>query len=143
VLALSALSDRMVAVIREKEGLAYRLGAGARALPSGGWLISASVGTRPQNEARVRQLWDELTTALGAAPLAPAELERLAARARQKDMLGGLSAGQRASRLARLVFEGKGSPLAAGYADVRNVTPAQLQAAAAKWLAPAGWLATP
>jgi predicted Zn-dependent peptidase len=137
-LALGALSDRMVAVIREKEGLAYGLGAGARGLPGGTWLVSASVGTRPANRERVRQLFGELATRLGAEELPAADLQRLLARARQKELLGRLAAGSRAARLGRLLLEGEASPLASGHAAQTGVTPAQVRAAAARWLDPAG-----
>jgi zinc protease len=138
VVALAALSDRMVAVIREKEGLAYGLGAGARSLPGGAWLVSATVGTRPANRERVRQLFSGLVERLGAEALAPADLQRLLARARQKEMLGRLAAGTRATRLGRLLFEGPGSPLAFRYAALREVTPEQVRAAAHRWLDPGG-----
>ena len=53
LVAMDALSDRMTAVIREQEGLAYRLGAGVRPIPGGAWILSATVGTRPENSERV------------------------------------------------------------------------------------------
>ena len=40
-------------MIRERDGLAYRLGAGVRAVPGGAWVLSATVGTRPENRERV------------------------------------------------------------------------------------------
>ncbi|HSN55839.1 MAG TPA: insulinase family protein, partial [Candidatus Sulfomarinibacteraceae bacterium] len=67
LVAMDALSDRMTAVIREREGLAYRLGAGVRALPEGAWVLWATVGTRPENVDRVSGLLVELVTELGGA----------------------------------------------------------------------------
>ncbi|MDQ7087106.1 MAG: insulinase family protein, partial [Acidobacteriota bacterium] len=107
--ALDALSDRMVARIREELGLAYRLGAGVRVVPGGGWLLSASVGTRPENQEQVRALLDELIAELRTGLVDPERLERLAARRRLSAMLRGLSAASRAYRLGRRLLEGPGS----------------------------------
>ncbi|MCU0234131.1 MAG: insulinase family protein, partial [Thermoanaerobaculales bacterium] len=101
LMAMDALTDRMTAVIREREGLAYRLGAGVRAVPGGAWVASASVGTRPENTERVAALLAELATELGAEALPLAELERLNARERRSRMLRGLSAAARAYRVGR------------------------------------------
>lgn len=136
LVALGALSDRMVAVIREKEGLAYRLGAGVRCLPDGRWLVTASVGTRPQNRDRVVQLFGEIATALGHDLPNADDLARMAARVRERDMLARLSAGARAARLARLTFEGPTSPLAVTDEQQRAATPAAVREAAATLLAP-------
>jgi len=133
-MAVNALSDRMVAVIREKEGLAYRLGAGVRGLPDGSWFVSASVGTRPENRERVEQLFDEVTRELATKDLPTSEIERLAARVRQREMLARLSAGARASRLSRLLFEGESAPLAVDGASQARVGPAQLRQAAQSYL---------
>jgi predicted Zn-dependent peptidase len=87
LVAVDALSDRMTAVIREREGLAYRLGAGVRPIPGGAWILSATVGTRPENGDRVADLLGELVAALAADPLSTGDLERLRARARRTRML--------------------------------------------------------
>jgi predicted Zn-dependent peptidase len=134
LVAVDALSDRMVAVIREKEGLAYRLGAGVRDLPGGQWLLAARVGTRPENEARVTQLMHEIVQKLSSDPLPQEELERFAARDRRSKMLRGLSAASRAYRLGRALFEGDTSPLRVDSAERAAVTPAAVQAAATKYL---------
>ncbi len=134
LLALSALSDRMVAEIREKEGLAYRLGAGAEGLATGEWLIAASVGTRPKNRARVETRLAELMEELATKPLPKSELERLVARGRRSTMLRGLAAASRAYRLGRALFEGEGCPLLVDEAALAAVTPEELRAAAERWL---------
>jgi predicted Zn-dependent peptidase len=136
LMAMDALADRMTAVIREREGLAYRLGTGVRALPGGAWVASASVGTRPENTERVAALLAELATGLGAEALPLAELERLNARERRSRMLRGLSAAARAYRVGRALFEGPGSPLAVDEAAYAAVTPEQLQRAARTYLVP-------
>jgi predicted Zn-dependent peptidase len=46
--AVSILSDRLVAELREKEGLAYRVGAGVAFDRNFGWLM-ASMGTGSEN----------------------------------------------------------------------------------------------
>jgi len=83
LVAMDALSDRMTAVIREREGLAYRLGAGVRPIPGGAWILSATVGTRPENSDRVAGLLEELVAELSAEPISASDLERLNARARR------------------------------------------------------------
>jgi predicted Zn-dependent peptidase len=134
LVAMDALSDRMTAVIREREGLAYRLGAGARAVPGGAWILSASVGTRPENSDRVAVLLVELVAGVSDQPMSSDDLERLNARRRRSRMLRGLSAASRAYRVGRALFEGDSSPLAVDEAAYAAVTPAQVQAAAKKYL---------
>jgi predicted Zn-dependent peptidase len=134
LVAMDALSDRMTAVIREREGLAYRLGAGVRALPDGAWILSATVGTRPENSDRVEQLLAELVDQLSDEPLSGADLERLNARARRTRMLRGLSAASRAYRVGRALFEGPGSPLAVDDAAYSSVTPNQIRRVVRRYL---------
>ncbi len=134
LVAASAVSDRMVAIIREQEGLAYRLGAGVRFLPGGQWLLSASVGTRPENQERVSELMAEIVKDLADNPVADDVLLRYAARDRRTRMLRGLSAASRAYRLGRAIFEGDGSPLEVSSADRSAVTAKQVQDAVAKYL---------
>ena len=136
MVAMDALSDRMTAVIREREGLAYRLGAGVRQLQGGGWILSATVGTRPDNTERVAELLEDLVDALGNDSLSAADLERLYARQRRTRMLRTLSAASRAYRLGRALFEGPGSPLLVGDAAYAAVTPEQVQAAVKRYLDP-------
>jgi predicted Zn-dependent peptidase len=133
---MDALSDRMTAVIREKEGLAYRLGAGVRPIPGGSWILSATVGTRPDNSERVAGLLEELVAGLAAEPLSTGDLERLNARARRTRMLRGLSAASRAYRVGRALFEGPGSPLAVDDSAYAAVTPEQVQSVVRRYLAP-------
>jgi predicted Zn-dependent peptidase len=136
LVAVDALSDRMVAVIREQEGLAYRLGAGVRLVPGGDWILSASVGTRPENRDRVAELLEELVGDLSGEPLSTDDLARLHARQRRTRMLRGLSAASRAYRLGRALFEGSGSPLAVDEDVYAKVTPAEVQAAVRHYLVP-------
>jgi predicted Zn-dependent peptidase len=136
LVAMDALSDRMTAVIREREGLAYRLGAGVRSVPGGAWILSATVGTRPENTERVVELLNSLVGELGADPLAAPDLERLNARARRTRMLRGLSAASRAYRVGRALFEGPGSPLAVDDAAYAAVTPEEVQKAVRTYLVP-------
>ena len=136
LVAMDALSDRMTAVIREREGLAYRLGAGVRPIPGGAWILSATVGTRPENSERVAELLETLVADLAAEPVSAGDLERLNARARRTRMLRGLSAASRAYRVGRALFEGAGSPLAVGEAAYTAVTPEQVQAVIGDYLVP-------
>jgi len=82
LVAMDALSDRMTAVIREREGLAYRLGASVRAIPGGAWVLSATVGTRPENSERVADLLESLVEELSTDSLTVPDLGRLNARER-------------------------------------------------------------
>ena len=136
LVAMDALSDRMTAVIREREGLAYRLGAGVRPIPGGAWILSANVGTRPDNAKRVAGLLEELVADLKAEPITAGDLERLNARARRSRMLRGLSAASRAYRVGRALFEGRGSPLAVDDAAYVAVSPEQVQLVARQYLVP-------
>jgi predicted Zn-dependent peptidase len=136
VMAANALSDRMVAEIREREGLAYRLGAGVRVLPDGSWLVSARVGTRPENRDQVVDLLTRMAADLGSTPLAADDLARLAARSRRSTMLRSLTAASRAYRVGRVLFEGPASTLAIDNEALAAVTPEQVQAAAATYLDP-------
>jgi zinc protease len=140
LVAMDALSDRMTAVIREREGLAYRLGAGVRHLPGGAWVLSASVGTRPENVDRVADLLAELVADLGAESLSPDDLERLNARARRTRMLRGLSAASRAYRVGRALFEGSSSPLAVDESAYEAVSPEAVRVAVTTYLTPADML---
>lgn len=136
LVAVDALSDRMTAVIREREGLAYRLGAGVRPIPGGAWILSATVGTRPENGDRVAELLNQLVSELAADALSIDNLERLQARARRTRMLRGLSAASRAYRLGRALFEGPGSPLAIDEAAYAAVTPQNIQSVVRTYLVP-------
>jgi len=134
LVAMDALSDRMTAVVREREGLAYRLGAGVRPIPGGAWILSARVGTRPENSRRVAELLATLVAELGTDRLSAEDLERLNARARRTRMLRGLSAASRAYRVGRALFEGPGSPLAIDEASYAAVTPEQVRQAVSRYL---------
>jgi predicted Zn-dependent peptidase len=136
LVAMDALSDRMTAVIREREGLAYRLGAGVRPIPGGAWILSATVGTRPENGGRVAELLEELVADLAGEPITAGDLERLNSRARRTRMLRGLSAASRAYRVGRALFEGPGSPLAVDDAAYAAVSPEQVQLAVRRYLVP-------
>jgi predicted Zn-dependent peptidase len=134
LVAMDALSDRMTAVIREQEGLAYRLGAGVRHVPGGGWVLSATVGTRPENSPQVAELLSQLVTDLGRDLLSTEDIERLNARARRTRMLRSLSAASRAYRVGRAVFEGDASPLAIDEAAYASVSPEQVREVVQKYL---------
>jgi predicted Zn-dependent peptidase len=136
LVAMDALSDRMTAIIREREGLAYRLGAGVRYIHGGSWVLSALVGTRPENAASVEALLEELVVGLGETPLAPEDIDRLNARARRTRMLRGLSAASRAYRVGRAIFEGPGSPLAVDEAAYGAVTPEEVRSVVRRYLDP-------
>ena len=134
LVAVNAMSDRMVALIREEEGLAYRLGAGLRVLPGGDWVVAARVGTRPENLDRVTELMHGISTDLAAEAVEQEMLTRFAARDRRSRMLRSLSAASRAYRLGRALYEGPASTLRVETADLIAVTQEQVQLAAQRYL---------
>jgi predicted Zn-dependent peptidase len=136
LVAMDAFSDRMVAVIREQEGLAYRLGASARDVQGAGWILSAVVGTRPENRDRVAELLQQIVDDLATNPLGADDLARLKARERRSRMLRSLSAASRAYRLGRALFEGPESPLMVDEEAYAAVTQEQVQAAVVAYLNP-------
>ncbi len=131
-LALDAVSDRMTARIREAEGLAYRLGAGAGVLPDGRWLIRAVVTTRAGNRERVEELLAEILAGVATDPPDASTLARLAGRERRSTMLHGLAAVSRAEQLGRALYEGE----SAGKPAAALPTSAEVAAAARRWLSP-------
>ncbi len=134
--ALDVLSDRMVAEIREKRGLAYGLGAGASVLPDGSWLVGASVGTRPANREEVADLVRRLLAGLAEDPPDADELARVRARNRRSTMLRTLSAAARAYRVGRALLEGEASPLLLDDRARAAVTPADVTRVGRRYLAP-------
>ncbi|GEM_PF-986562 len=135
LVAVSSLSDRMVALIREKEGLSYSLGANVRSLPDGSWLIAAGVGTRPQNRARVEEIFEQILVR-GAEDLPDAaSLQRLHARARRSILMKRLSAQGRAFQLGLAVYRGPGSSVSVSLKDRAAVTPEAVQRAWKRYLA--------
>lgn len=136
LLALVALSDKMTAEIREKAGMAYRLGAGARALPGGKWWVECSVGTRPENRAAVETQLTALLDKLGSETASAETLTRWVASTRRQEMLDRLAAISRATQLARVTLDGPGSPASVSAEDLAAVTPQQIQDAARRYLAP-------
>jgi predicted Zn-dependent peptidase len=99
-------------------------------------VVSASVGTRPENSERVTALIEELVQELAAQPLSVGDVERLNARARRSRMLRGLSAAARAYRVGRAVFEGPSSPLAVDEAAYESVSPSKVQEIVKRYLVP-------
>ncbi len=138
--AADALSDRMVAVIREEKGLAYGLGAGAGMIPGGQWILSASVGTRPDNKDEVVSALEGLVAELSAKPIGQKDLDRLVNRDRRTHMLRSLSAASRAYRVGRVLFEGPDSELLIDDAQYARVTPEEVQRAMKKYFVPAKML---
>jgi predicted Zn-dependent peptidase len=134
MLAMRDLSDRMVAVIREREGLAYGLGARVSWLSDRRWWLEATVGTRPENKQRVTELLRQLLTELRSSPLSRDAMTRLVAQQRKQEMLDRLAAISRAHRQARLLLEGIQSPLAIDSAQLAQVTAEDVQRVVARYL---------
>lgn len=69
------LSDRMAFEIRERQGLAYRVGASLHLRPQGAWL-SASMGTRPANIEVAKTAMLEVFHDMGEAEISEDDVER-------------------------------------------------------------------
>jgi zinc protease len=134
-LAVSILSDRLADQLREREGLAYSIGAGAR-LESPGPALTLSAGTRPENLPRMEEGLLEVTR--GFLDHAPSGDAVTAAR----------NSGEGRRRMRRLSRMGQAYAMAmadlyghdpaaldAKLPALRAVTPDDVQRVARKWLA--------
>jgi zinc protease len=129
-------SARLNQVIRIERGLSYGAFGGSEAHPAGGrWTSQAQ--TKHASAAEVARLMRDAVARLVREPAPAAELA-----ARQASLVGGFArrlettAGL-ASLVAGEIAAGRDPAALAGRIDaVRAVTPAQVQAYAARWWAP-------
>ena len=111
-LAGSILSERLAETLREKEGLAYSIGAEVRSAPGSCFLMGA--GTRAANLERMEAGMREIAAALGTSPPGADELESARNRSEGRD---------RMRRLSRM-----GIAYAYSMAEFRGVDPAAIDA---------------
>lgn len=135
-LAGVVLSDRLAETLREKEGLAYSIGADVR-LSDGACLVM-SAGTRPANLERMEAGMKDIAASLAAHPPTPEELEGARNRSEGRDRMRRLSrmGGAYAYSMAEL----RGKDPAAIDADLpalRAVTPEDVARVAKTWFTPA------
>jgi predicted Zn-dependent peptidase len=89
-LATAILSERLAEQLREKEGLAYWIGATAR-LSSLGACVAMEAGTRAANLERMEKGMLEVAASLAAAPPPPDEVEGVRNRGEGRDRMRRLS----------------------------------------------------
>ncbi len=115
--AVALLSERLADQLREREGLAYSIGASAR-LDEPGRCVTMSAGTRPENLVRMEAGMREIAQALATTP--PTQEQIRGAVNRMEGQL-------RMRRLTRI-----GQAFALGMAELRGRDPAQIDAEPAK-----------
>ncbi|MEZ5066098.1 MAG: insulinase family protein [bacterium] len=103
-LATSILSDRLADQLREREGLAYSIGASFRASPP---IVRMSAGTRPTNLERMEAGMREVAAALVTAPPTEDALVGARNRGEGRDRMRRLARIGQAYALAMTEFAGE------------------------------------
>jgi predicted Zn-dependent peptidase len=121
--AVAVLSERLAEELREREGLAYSIGAGAR-LESPGAYVRMSAGTRPENLARMEEGMLRVAAELAARPPAAEELTGARNRDEGRRRMRRLTRIGQAHAMAMAELAGR-SPTAldADLTALRSVTP--------------------
>lgn len=139
-LAVRVLSDRMAAQLREKEGLAYSIGASLEFSPDAGWIM-CSMGTGPDNRERALTGLREQMTKLASD--APDEAELLAAR----NKMVGRQLMRRLARETQTYYMALGEYLGLGYRydeefeeKLKAVMPKDVVRVAETYIAPDNWI---
>jgi zinc protease len=134
-LATSVLSDRLSERLREKEGLAYSIGASAR-LDAGGPCVLMEAGTRAQNLERMEKGMLEIAATLAHTPPGADELEGVRNRSEGTERMRRLSRMGIAYAMAMAELRGRDpTALDADAPALRAVTPKDVARVAAKHLA--------
>jgi len=139
-LAVRLLSDRLAAQLREKEGLAYSVGASVDFAPKSGWIL-CSMGTAPENRERAIAGIQEQAGRLLSEP--PDEAELLSA----KNKMIGRALMRRLSRDTQCYYMALSEFLGLGYnydgefeAKVKAVTAEDVARVAGMYIAPDTWV---
>jgi zinc protease len=109
--AVAVLSDRLAERLREREGLAYSIGASVR-LDAPGPNVRMTAGTRPENLERMEAGMREVAASLASDPLSADEID------------GARNRGEGRSRMRRLTRIGQAYALAT--AELRGRDPRNL-----------------
>ncbi|MFN8178325.1 MAG: pitrilysin family protein [bacterium] len=134
-LAASVLSDRLSERLREKEGLAYSIGATAR-LDGTGACVLMEAGTRAQNLDRMEKGMLEIAATLEQAPPGADDLEGVRNRSEGTERMRRLSRMGIAYAMAMAELRGRDpTALDADVPRLRAVTPQDVARVAAKYLA--------
>ncbi len=115
--AVALLSERLADRLREREGLAYSIGAAAR-LDEPGRCVTMSAGTRPENLARMEAGMREVARELASTPPTREQIE------------GALNRTEGQVRMRRLTRIGQAYAL--GLAELRGRDPSRLDAESVK-----------
>ncbi|MGQ0719953.1 MAG: M16 family metallopeptidase [Candidatus Eiseniibacteriota bacterium] len=132
--AVAVLSERLAEELREREGLAYSIGAGAR-LESPGAYIRMSAGTRPENLERMEEGMLRVAAELAARPPAQDELTGARNRDEGRRRMRRLTRIGQAHAMAMAELAGR-SPTAldADLPALRSVTPEDVARVASAYL---------
>jgi zinc protease len=138
--AVRLLSDRLAAQLREKEGLAYSVGASVDFAPKFGWIL-CTMGTAPENRERAISGIKEQAGRLLSEP--PDETELLSA----KNKMVGRALMRRLSRDTQCYYMALSEFLGLGYnydeefeAKVKAVTAEDIARVAGTYIAPDTWV---
>jgi len=133
-LAAAILSDRLADRLREKEGLAYSIGASYRTSPPR--VVRMSAGTRPANLERMEEGMLEVAASLVSEPPSAADVAGAFNRGEGRGRMRRLSRIGQAYALAMAELRGRDPRhLDAGLPALRAVTPEDVVAAARAHLA--------
>jgi predicted Zn-dependent peptidase len=135
-LATSILSERLADRLREREGLAYRIGASVR-LDGAGPCVRMSAGTRSENLERMREGMLEISRSLTQEPPTPEEIEGARNRGEGRRRLRRLSRIGQAYALAMLEWSGRDPTHPdADLPGLREVTAADIERVADRYFRP-------
>jgi zinc protease len=140
-LLTAVLSDRLLMTLREREGLAYRLGATAEfgANPDQAW-ITVSIGTRSENLDAVQEGARREMARLAAEAADDEELDRIRSAIRSRALMRRMPAVNRARYLGLRAFRQVPSTEDPDFLEAMDrVTPQDLEKLAATWLDPSGF----
>jgi zinc protease len=137
-LLAAVLSDRLVLTLREREGLAYRLGASAhfKAAPDLGWM-SVSIGTRSENLSAARDGIRREMELLQQEMADEEEMNRIRATVRGRSLMRRMTTVNRARYLGLRVYRNVASREDPDFLDsMDRVSRDDLKRLAATWLDP-------
>ena len=137
-LLAAVLSDRLVMTLREREGLAYRLGATAQfgADPDLGWM-TVSIGTRSENLPAAQEGARREMVRLVADMAGNEELDRIRTTVRSRALMRRMTAVNRARYLGLRAFRRVPSREDPDFLEAMSrVTRHDLELLAATWLDP-------
>lgn len=134
-LAASILSERLTERLREKEGLAYSIGASAR-VSAVGSCVAMEAGTRAQNLERMEKGMLEVAATLASAPPTDSEVEGARNRGEGRDRMRRLSRIGIAHAMAMAELRGRDpTQLDSDLPALRAVTSKDVGRVAKKYLA--------